>query len=696
MPRNCTIQSLVLTLFFVIGGNLFGQLPISGNLVNNNGTVNIDTTASDTTKKGAKSKKFRWYPSTVSASNAWYLFDTVKPIDTTLGPVQLYTRELRTHLPYANLGISGTPSTALFLKNSDFSGIQIGSIDNFQPYNITPNNFHFHRVSQPFSEFKYSQGADGYIGLEALHTQNLSKTWNIAIDYHTITNGEVFVGSAQDNLIRNIGLGSHFLSMNKRFEQQLIFSWNRIRRIENAGLAADSVFYGPSGIQGDQWAIRTFGFYQPRISSAKSFNSYTHHQVNHRYLLQTKKNIYLESQINWLQHKYDFEDASTDTQYYGNNAYHRLIGSNDSSQWHRLEINTGISKSWFSSSFQQSIAHQDSVTQDSQSLNEISKTHLPLQRIYFNHIFQNADYQQFSVDKNITSRNRFVYTFSHGLNAGWMKHFQNDLHFSLNANYFVLGFAKNSFDLSYKIKKISNNKIYNSDLSYKYQPIELSSLYYLSNHLDFSKYAVNFQKFFSQFYWYNSLNFHQKNHKIQMGLTMGQLSNPVLFLNHPFPIQLSQIQFLWTGNFKNWYIQASAFTQRNIASDNDSIGNFPNLGLPLFYGKLGLAYQNTLFKKAIFYRIGTDIQYTSYYNQLQYRIDAAQYFTVNQAKILGNYPIADVYALLRIQTIDIFFKYEHFNEWIVSPLYNLRTESTFQYPIQPARFRFGFVWKFWN
>jgi hypothetical protein len=120
------------------------------------------------------------------------------------------------------------------------------------------------------------------------------------------------------------------------------------------------------------------------------------------------------------------------------------------------------------------------------------------------------------------------------------------------------------------------------------------------------------------------------------------------------------------------------------------------LGLPSLHANFGFAYQNTLFKKAISYRIGADIQYTSSYNQLQYRIDAAQYYMGSNSRILGNYPIADIYLITRIQTIDIFFKYEHLNEWIVSPVFNKRYESTYQYPIQPARFRFGFTWKFWN
>lgn len=704
MPRNSTIQTFILVFFFVIGGNIFGQLPISGNLLNNTGGINTDTAISDTAKKAPKTKKFRWYPSSVNAHNAWNFFDTVRAIDTTLGPVQLYTREARSILPFANLGISGTPSNALFLNKSLFSGIQLGGLELFQPYSITPNNFQFHKVSQPFSEFKYSQGANGYIGLEALHTQNLSKTWNVSIDYHTITNSEVFVGSAQDNLIRNIGLGSHFLSMNKRFEQQLIFSWNRMRRIENGGLSSDSVFYGPRGFQGDEWGIRTFGFYQPRISSAKSFNSYTHHQINHRYLINSEKNLHLESQVNWIQHKYDFEDANTDTNYYGNNSYHKLVGSNDSSQWHRFEVKTGISKSWFAPSPKNSNINslpKDSLRED--SLFQLNKTVIQLasQRIYLNHIFQNADYQQFSIDKNNAFRNRFFYAYSHGLNAGWMRHFQNDLHLNIDANYFISGYAKNSFDILSQIRKKIKNTLYNSELSFKYQPIELVSLNFLSNHLDYTTESHKFEKFTSHLHWSNTLNFSQKNHKTQIGITLGQQSNPIWFLNHPLPEQLSQIQygqlhFQWMGQFKNWYVQTSAFAQRNASSERDSLSNLSNLGLPVFYGKLGLAYQNTLFKKAIFYRIGTDIQYTSSYNQLQYRIDAARYYIGNQSSILGNYPIADVYLLLRIQTIDIFFKYEHFNEWIVSPEYNLRTESTYQYPIQPARFRFGFTWKFWN
>jgi hypothetical protein len=156
------------------------------------------------------------------------------------------------------------------------------------------------------------------------------------------------------------------------------------------------------------------------------------------------------------------------------------------------------------------------------------------------------------------------------------------------------------------------------------------------------------------------------------------------------------VHFQWTGRFKHWYLQAAAFAQTNSLSNKDSNWVLPNLGLPVLNTKISVAYQNTLFKKAIYYRIGTDIQYISAYNRLQYRMDATMFYVDQQSNTLGNYPIADAYVLMRIQTIDLFFKYEHFNEWFVSPVLNLRTETTFQYPIQPARFRFGFTWKFWN
>ena len=684
MPRNSTIQTFILVLFFVIGGNISAQLPISGNLLKNTGTINSDTFSSDTTKKTVKPKKFRWYPSVISSSDAWFQSDTFLKADTTLGMIQRYTRESRSVQPYANLGISGTPSAPLFLQEFKMSGIQLGGLNVFEPYAVDPKNFKFYRVSQPFSEFKYSQGDNGYIGLEALHTQNLSKTWNVAIDYHTITNGEVYVGSGQDNLIRNLGIGSNFISQNGKFHQQLIFTWNRIRRLENGGLSSDSVFYGPTGFQGSDWNLRTFGYYDPRISNAKSYNSYSNHQINHRYAINSTKNIHLESQINWVQHKYDFEDAFTDTTYYGSTSNHRLVGSNDSSQWHRWEIKTGISKTWQSTNIQNT-----DVKSPAQ------------QRIYFNHILQIADYQQFSVEKDSAHRNRFYYTQSHGINLGWNRQFKNGWFTSNDANYYFSGYAKNSYDISSNLKKRWNSKFFNSNLLIKYQPIELINLNFLSNHLDYLNSSSVNQKITSTFQWKNTFGLQINNQKLHVIYTFGSLQNPIFFYNQPKPLQLNHIQYQqlqlqWIGHFKHWYLHASTFAQTNSFQAKDSSLRLNNLGLPSLHANFGFAYQNTLFKKAISYRIGADIQYTSSYNQLQYRIDAAQYYMGSNSRILGNYPIADIYLITRIQTIDIFFKYEHLNEWIVSPVFNKRYESTYQYPIQPARFRFGFTWKFWN
>jgi hypothetical protein len=119
--------------------------------------------------------------------------------------------------------------------------------------------------------------------------------------------------------------------------------------------------------------------------------------------------------------------------------------------------------------------------------------------------------------------------------------------------------------------------------------------------------------------------------------------------------------------------------------------------LPKLNARSAIFYQNEAFDQALLFRIGVEGTYTSQYMQINYRPDAgAFYWNTNNLNPLGNYPVFDVFISGRIQTVDLFLKYEHLNEWLIVPGFNNRYEQVYKYPIEPYRLRFGFNWRFWN
>jgi hypothetical protein len=190
--------------------------------------------------------------------------------------------------------------------------------------------------------------------------------------------------------------------------------------------------------------------------------------------------------------------------------------------------------------------------------------------------------------------------------------------------------------------------------------------------------------------------YRSQNLELGAELQAGQITGEVRALYDPTPSILRPYAYIQsTLNFrystpKHWMFVASVHAQSNNAKEWD------NLGLPHLFSRLGLSYQNNAFSKALIYRLGFDASYMSKAQAYQYRADNRQFYANSQNITLGNYPLLDVYFSGRIKTVDLFLKYEHVNHWWVLPFANQRYESTLNYPIQPDRFRFGFIWHFWN
>jgi len=102
------------------------------------------------------------------------------------------------------------------------------------------------------------------------------------------------------------------------------------------------------------------------------------------------------------------------------------------------------------------------------------------------------------------------------------------------------------------------------------------------------------------------------------------------------------------------------------------------------------------FKKAMILTLGTNIQYTSKFQNTTYRPDAGSFILHSNLTNLGNYFELDLYAVAKVQTLDIYLKAEHINEIFVIPGFNTRYQYVAGYPIQPYRIRFGLNWKFYN
>ena len=633
-----------------------GQTPSTFS-TNPNG-VTSDTTAVDSTLSN-HSDKPAIIPCIQKATLLWNKLDTLVQQDSQLLLNHRYSPENRSVQPLLNLGVYGGPLIKLSSKKNVFglnSGILLNDVAS-----INPDNFLFRKVGQAFTQFDYSQGAGGYVGLEALHSQNFSPTWNVSIDYRSVLNEDMYVGANQDNLGRNLGIGSRFISENGRYEQQLILSWNRNRRVENGGLQTDSLFYGPLDSDITAFQQRTFGFYYPNLTEASSFTSKTHHQLKHRYFLDTQKS--------WS--AYHIWNFHNDRRTYSDEAMNR--------DFYTLPVLFDTTETLDSISFKHG-------SQELGIEHNRDKLHLGLGLD-----FQYGGFRY----QNDTQIQRELAFRSTGVNA-------NLILFNTIADWTQIKYSRyfgGYLDKNQKISFTSRNKLSDSfdlqiGLDHQKSSPTIFQNYFLSNFYDFKGNLIEGHTIIC-----NQLNasIHYKNGRLKLSssISIGNRNGEIRFIQQATPSIMGNFRFV-EGNVnarlkgQHWMFVSSLAFHKNNASE------VTNLGIPVLYPRLGLSYQNDAFQKALSYRLGIDLSYTSSYANWEYRPEMGQFILHNDRALLGNYPLFDAYISGRIQTVDFFLKFEHLNEWWLIPGMNYRYESSLAYPIQPFRFRFGFSWKFWN
>lgn len=622
----------------------------------------------DTTKMTSKIPKFKYYPKSQFANYLWLLRDTLIPTDTTISDFHRYFPGSQQIVPYANLGTIGSPEKILAIMPFTSSGINIG-FQQFTIHNKTPDKLQFHEVSQPFTLCKYVQGTGGLIGLNILHTQNFSKTWNVVLDYNSILNGDMYTPeiAQQQNLNRSTLIGSNFTSQNKKYQQQIILSWNRNRRVENGGLQSDSLFYGLNFQKSDKITQRLFGNYFPQITSAKSFWAQNDHRFKHRYYFDTNQTIGIAQSIRFHKVRFQYQDKTPDSNYYGKNHHFNAHKIADSTSFSLIDHRIGIN-------FQKKFANFNANLQ-------------------VNHIYQSLNYRY---DTNTVILKEYSIQ-SQGF-EGILNTKYKSWEIFAEANFFVLGYAQKAFLVNSELKKSFNKKyvitlrgqISNQPIS-QYQSTFTSNYFYFSkDKLDYSLTNPNFTQ--QQF---ASIKISKNGTKLSGNLmcNIGSLQNDYIGIANISVDLVNYIQFgadisLKVGKF---IFQEQAFIQLN---QNSILKNY---GFPMLNARSAIYFQNVAFDEALLFRIGIEGIYTSTYNQLNYRTDAASYyFNLNNPNPLGNYPVFDVFASGRIQNVDLFIKWEHINQWYVVPAFNSRFEQTYQYPIEPERIRFGFNWRFWN
>ena len=680
------------------------------------------TSISDFLEFNAALEPYKWFSNDIKRK-------TKNPKDTLIYPCnEIDTAQIRVNqyrsqgryglgfLQQFNLGEPGSPV---------YTGFEINTLQDIVNPGCNPfgsqiqraRDMDFYRAFAPFTEFNYLQGPGKTIALNALHTQNFSPGWNVTLDYRSIINQEQYTGSGQNNQFRNIKLGSLYQSTNNRYKQIIALTWNRSSRNENGGLAVDSLFFVPQSTE--KWGMRTLGFYNPTLTTAASKFKQFEHLFSHKYYL--NKHWAVSQEVAFQRLTYEYKDSKRDTNYYGSTYFDSKTKTADSNVWHIVTHKTGIEyyfprmRQYRFSSLSLNYAVQSQTYQSKQS--------------QFNDNFTDPTASH-SVEFVSKGYGKFIPRINtmHTL-AGYGKGSNRT---TVGMPIFSKTYYYNSINGPIKNSNDSSNPMYidgqrvvgprNSKFSWglvlyynnQFQPTSLQQQAFYSNHFLYNKellftgnknneasfYLTKFKKPNDSTIKQNiSYNLDQPvKFSTIFTVQTGTWINPTMSIDSVPVTQLNDAQYTSFSLGFNWYLTKFSITQliSNKTFKIAQLNNLFNYGVPVWKSTTSLRYRTPAFHHAMDLTLGADIQYTSKFQTTYYRPDAATFVVDANQTESGNYFELDLYAVARVQTVDVFLKAEHINELFVIPGFNTRYQYIAGYPIQPYRIQFGLNWKFYN
>lgn len=177
--------------------------------------------------------------------------------------------------------------------------------------------------------------------------------------------------------------------------------------------------------------------------------------------------------------------------------------------------------------------------------------------------------------------------------------------------------------------------------------------------------------------------------RTEIGVGWSNIIDYVYFDTTAMPLQTSKALIVLTAWGKqvfkagHFHFDQTLYFQKSTQKDI--------LSLPAISLYSHNYYENAFFNKVLKFIIGVDLFYNTKFYADNYSPSTMQFYNQRKEKT-GGYPKLDVFLNVRIKRADFFLKYEHLNYYFTNGEYF----SALDYPINPAMFKFGLKWNFYN
>ena len=523
----------------------------------------------------------------------------------------------------------------------------------------------------PYTSFRYAQGNQQYISLEALHTQQIIPTWSFAAGITSFTTKGYGVGQLHEH--RAPFVNSLFYTPNNRWQIVASLKW-----LKKAGATSGGIFNGDSVRLTNGTKLGAADYYfisEPGrdrnnlpVGLDNSFDSgylrqhafRVQYHLGNKYLDTTDSIrkvlpiFSLHYQLDMEKERWLYNGSLSDTNYINRSGFNYNSTLRDSVFFRKISQEFGIKK----------------LQKDINGIGLGGALGLEL--------------------GDFTQSNFFTFsTINSFMNAEVKTTIFNNISFNGNGKLYLSGYNGGDYFLNGSGALKYKNKLVLAEVeSQLYEPGMQQILFFTTSY-GFAN--LNFNKTLSNkiSIAYKGIS-NQKPWKLQF--LVKNINNYILFDQSLRPQQLSSaIQLIQLNmdryfNYKNWNAHTMIFAQQTNGS---ALIDLPNFG-----GRLDVFYMKNVFDSNLNIKTGLDFSYYSRHTPLGFQPILRQFYFDNTNQAVGNYPLLDLYFCGQIKSAIFFIKGENLLNLVLNET-DFPSFSTPLYIASPTALRVGFLWDFY-
>lgn len=258
--------------------------------------------------------------------------------------------------------------------------------------------------------------------------------------------------------------------------------------------------------------------------------------------------------------------------------------------------------------------------------------------------------------------------------------------YKINGELELVGYKAGDFNLQANVKgdfKLWKEKIILAAKGFvRSEEPSLFLQYYESNHF---RWANSFDKTYKT---HVGGNFAIPTRKFSFDVDIENVTKYIYFDPTALPVQYSGNVQIVAANLKQDFNFGKFALENNVVyqlSSNQEVIPLPTLSL---YHNF---YYHDKWFKVLSMQIGANVRYHTSYYAPSYMPATGQFYNQRTTEV-GNYPVVNVYLNAHLKRTRFFVEYYHINQLFMSGAYF----SMPNYPINPAIFKMGLTWNFYD